>query len=341
VDLFHSQDRAAIERLISELFDGRRNSFQIKSHTPDSDKRDVRWTAWKVPGTKGADDYVLAMAEEVPNASAGEQRLRQAERLESVGRLAGGVAHDFDNLLTGVLLYCDLLLAAIEPLHRARKYAEEIRKAGLQASALVRQLLAIARPTSSPPRLLSLNEIAESMRNLLVRLIGENIELKFELDPTLGLINMDPTQAQQILLNLVLNARDAMPRGGQIAVETRNCRVEAVTDSPLGASSKASLPCALFVVEDNGNGMDASTLAHLFEPFFTTKAAHGTGLGLANVHDIVSANGGLIQVDSKAAQGTRVTVLLPLYPDTLLESGNRNSFHPVKNGEVLSSKEEE
>src|SRR5579862_7504173 len=147
-------------------------------------------------------------------------QLLQADRLEAVGRLAGGVAHDFNNLLTGILLYCDLLMASIEPSHRARKYADEIRKAGMQASGLVRQLLSITRPPNFQPRLLSLNEIAEGMRNLLARLMGENIELTFQLDPTLVLIHLDPTQAQQILMNLVLNSRDAMPDGGKITVET-------------------------------------------------------------------------------------------------------------------------
>src|ERR1700751_4150527 len=122
-------------------------------------------------------------------------------------------------------------MASLEPGHPVRKYAEEIRKAGIQATALVRQLLAVARPTSSEPRLLSLNEIAEGMRNLLVRLIGENIELIFHLDPNLGLIKMDPTQSQQMLLNLVLNARDAMPGGGQITVETSNCKVQILAES--------------------------------------------------------------------------------------------------------------
>ena len=131
--------------------------------------------------------------------------------LETVSRLAGGVAHDFNNFLTGVLLYCDLLVAGLEPGHRARKYAEEIRSAGMQAAGLVRQLLAVSRPSNCEPRLLSLNEIADGMRSLLVRLIGENIELKFRLGPNLGLIRMDHTQAQQVLLNVVLNARDAMP----------------------------------------------------------------------------------------------------------------------------------
>jgi two-component system cell cycle sensor histidine kinase/response regulator CckA len=268
-------------------------------------------------------------------------QLLQADRLEAVGRLAGGVAHDFNNLLTGILLYCDLLMASIEPSHRARKYAEEIRKAGMQASGLVRQLLSITRPPNFQPRLLSLNEIAESMRNLLARLMGENIELQFCLDPNLGLIKMDPTEAQQILLNLVLNARDAMPRGGTISVETRNCKIQALTESVLGTCTQACLPCALFTVEDNGSGMDDSTRAHMFEPFFTTKTGKGTGLGLATVHNIVTSNGGLIHVQSAPARGTRVSVLLPLDPAFAPELRADNGFRPVPDGQVTSSQEEE
>jgi two-component system cell cycle sensor histidine kinase/response regulator CckA len=256
------------------------------------------------------------------------------EQLESVGRLTGGVAHDFNNLLTGVLLYCDLILA-VDSDDRVRRYATEIRNAGIQATGLVRQLLAVSRPTNHDPRLLSLNEIAEGVRDLLARLIGENIELRFRLSPSLGLVRMDPTQAQQILLNLVLNARDAMPGGGQITVETSNCRLQIVSESTSestlesrdahkivwnessfaessGASRVASLPCVLFVVEDNGAGMDATTKSHLFEAFFTTKPkGKGTGLGLATVHDIVTGNGGLIHVESALTRGTRITVLLP------------------------------
>ncbi len=258
------------------------------------------------------------------------KRLCPSEQLESVGRLAGGVAHDFNNLLTGVLLYCDLILA-VDSDDRVRRYATEIRNAGIQATGLVRQLLAVSRPTNHDPRLLSLNETAEGLRELLARLIGENIELRFRLSPNLGLVRMDPTQAQQILLNLVLNARDAMPGGGQITVETSNCRLQIVSDSTsdsteahkiarnessFAASSSArrvaSLPCVLFVVEDNGAGMDAATQSHLFEAFFTTKPiGKGTGLGLATVHDIVTGNGGLIHVESALTRGTQITVLLP------------------------------
>jgi two-component system cell cycle sensor histidine kinase/response regulator CckA len=314
-DLVHPHDRSAAERLLRELFEGERDSFQIDCPAiSESEAEAMRWTAWRVPGRNGDPDYVLALAERIPEDREAVQRIRQAGRLEAVGRLAGGVAHDFNNLLTGVLLYCDLLMANLEPGNRVRKYAEEIRSAGMQATGLVRQLLSVARPTKYEPRLLSLNEITECMRNLLLRLIGENIELKFHLDPALGLIEMDPTQAQQILLNLVLNARDAMPGGGEITIETRNCKVQVLND-PGQETHAASLPCALFAVGDNGSGIDEAARTHLFEAFFTTKAGKGTGLGLATVHDIVTSNGGLIYVDSLPGRGTRFTVLLPLVPE--------------------------
>lgn len=338
-DLIPQLGRAECEHLLAELFEGQRESFQIDAQSADANGRSLRWTAWRVAGANGNPASALALAEESPRDYEAEQRMRQAQRLESVGRLAGGVAHDFNNLLTGVLLYCDLLMAHLEPCHRVRKYAEEIRNAGMQATGLVRQLLAVARPTSAAPCLLSLNEIAESMRNLLVRLIGENIELRFQLDSNLGLIRMDPTQSQQILLNLVLNARDAMPSGGLITVETRNCNVQVLTETSAESAAPASLPCALFVVSDNGSGMDASTREHLFEPFFTTKASKGTGLGLATVHDIVTSNGGLIHVASAPASGTRVSVLLPLVPQGFVNTHEHHDFHPETIRGVLIPKE--
>jgi two-component system, cell cycle sensor histidine kinase and response regulator CckA len=247
-------------------------------------------------------------SDETPDTDA---HLPHAQRLEAVGRLTGGVVHDFNNLLTGILLYCDLLMTDLKPGDRARKYAEEIRGAGLQASGLVKQLLAIVRPAKGASSLISLNEVSDGMRNLLFRLIGENIELEFHLDSNLGLVKMDHTQIQQILLNLILNARDAMPGGGRITVSTSNCKVQVLSEKHSG-TIQPSLPCALLVVEDNGSGMDAATRDHLFEAFFTTKSEKGTGLGLATVHEIVTKNGGLICVDSAPARGTRMNVLLPL-----------------------------
>jgi signal transduction histidine kinase len=328
-ELVDPQDQEEAERLLAELFQGERESFELESNAIEPAGTVKRWTAWRVSGIQGTPDYALALAEDVSVDRESERRLRQAEKLESVGRLAGGIAHDFNNLLTGVLLYCDLLMASLDPGHRVHKYAQEIRNASLQASGLVRQLLTVARPASSEPCLLSLNEIAEAMRNLLVRLIGENIELTFNLDPNLGLVKMDPTQAQQILLNLVLNARDAMPGGGRIQIETSTCRLQVLAENQI-ENAAASLPCAMFVVADNGSGMDAATRNHLFEAFFTTKSrGKGTGLGLATVRDIVSKNGGLIHVNSAPDCGTRITVILPLVPDAAANP----SLEPILNSE--------
>jgi two-component system cell cycle sensor histidine kinase/response regulator CckA len=335
-DLIAPEEHPEHERLLHELLAGERNSFQIESEAEAGNSRALRWTAWRVAGANGMPDSVLALAENATANREAEQRLRQAEKLEAVGRLAGGVAHDFNNLLTGVLLYCDLLMAGLEPGHRTRKYAEEIRSASMQATGLVRQLLAVTRPTGCAPRLLSLSEIAEGMGNLLARLIGENIELKLHLDPDLGLVRMDSGQAQQILLNLVLNARDAMPGGGQISVETSNCKVQVLAEPPLATERAASIPCALLLVGDNGCGMDAETRAHLFEAFFTTKAAvHGTGLGLATVYNIVTSNGGLIHVDSAPGCGTRFTVLLPLAPEATQDSEIQAKLQPTNNEEFF------
>ena len=334
-ELIPSEDEADFERSLRELLEGERVNFQIDSTTTSADARPVRWFAWQVGAGNREPDYVLAIVEKASADGQVHARLRQAQRLEAIGRLAGGVAHDFNNLLTGVLLYCDLLLSGLEAGHPVRQYAEEIRGAGVQATGLIKQLLAAARPGDSEASLLSLNDTVDSMRDLLVRLIGESIQLSFRLDPNLGLVRLSPAQAQQILLNLVLNARDAMPNGGQITVETSSCKVQ-VLDGPQApekgatGSRAACLPCVRFTIGDNGKGMDAATQAHLFEAFFTTKSAiQGTGLGLANVHEIVSSNGGLIYVDSAPERGTLITVLLPLVPEAVPPKLNLEAF-PIR-----------
>jgi signal transduction histidine kinase len=240
-----------------------------------------------------------------------EESLLQTQRWEAVGRLAGGVVHDFNNLLTGVMLYCDLLLSSLDARDRRRRYAEEIRSAIVQGTGLVKQLLVFARPQVTSVRALSLNQIARGMQDLLTRLIGENIALELHLDPELGAITIDQAQAQQVLLNLVLNARDAMPNGGRITVETSNSRFQPVTKTTV-SNGLPAFPCVLLVVGDNGHGMDAVTREHLFEPFFTTKnAGQGTGLGLTTVRSIVTTNRGLIHFESEPGRGTRVMILLP------------------------------
>lgn len=245
-----------------------------------------------------------------PELSEDEDGL-MTQRWEAVGRLAGGVVHDFNNLLTGVMLCCDLLLSSLDSRDRRRRYADEIRSATVQASTLVQQLLVFARPHAVPARVLCLNDVVLAMHDLLSRLIGENIALDLHLDPELDAVRIDQAQAQQILLNLILNARDALPDGGRITVETSNCQFQPLS-TPVAQSKPLAFPCVMLVVGDNGLGMNSETRRRLFEPFFTTKAAgKGTGLGLTTVRSIVTTNRGLIDFESEPGRGTRVMVLLP------------------------------
>ena len=234
-----------------------------------------------------------------------EQQMQEAHKMEAIGRLVGGVAHDFNNLLTGMVLCSELILAGLEENHRLRRFAEEIRNAGEQGAGLIRQLMAVARQRAIEPRLLCLNDVVSEVRILLTRLIGENIELVVEPASDLGLVKMDLAQVQQIILNLVLNARDAMPDGGRVTVCTKNC-------DALGGEGDGNYSWVSLAVSDTGCGMDAETRARLFEPFFTTKKlGRGNGLGLATVHRIVTHEGGTIEVESETGKGTRVLVKLP------------------------------
>jgi two-component system cell cycle sensor histidine kinase/response regulator CckA len=306
-DLVCTQERERAEFLLSEFFKSQEDSTRFELQGSGGPK--MKWTFWRERGTARSSQEAMLLAELVGSDLTIDDAQLQSERWEAIGRLAGGVVHDFNNLLTGIMLYCDLLLPSLDTRDRRRRYADEIRSAVMQASGLIGQLLIFARPKSACPHPLSVNGVAEDMSGLLRRLIGENIELDLKLDPELGLIGVDPAQAQQILLNLVLNSRDALPNGGRILIETNNCKFEPVTASHNGASS---LPCVLLMVADNGVGMSAATRQRLFEPFFTTKNdGRGTGLGLTTVRGIVAAHRGLIHFESEPGHGTRVLVLLP------------------------------
>jgi len=239
-----------------------------------------------------------------------EQRLQDSQRMEAIGRLLGGVAHDFNNLLTGIMLYCDLLIAELEKDSRSYHHAREMRIAGEHGAELVRQLLAVARPQAGDSRVFALNVVVSGAEGLLIRLIGENIVLHTSLAHDLGSVRMDPARLQQILLNLVLNARDAMPNGGQFTLSTRN-RTACLPGIP---NRKPQLmPCVELTVTDNGCGMDAETLSRAFEPFFTTKkSGRGNGLGLATVCSLVKQDGGTMMAESTPGIGTMISVLLPL-----------------------------
>jgi two-component system cell cycle sensor histidine kinase/response regulator CckA len=255
----------------------------------------------------------VVLATDVTDRVKLEEQLRQAQKMEAVGRLAGGVAHDFNNLLTAISGYGQLLRSGLEPGDARVADVDEILLAGERAAALTRQLLAFSRRQVLQPRALDLNGSIEELRSMLVRLIGEDLHLKIVLDPDLGLVRADPGQLTQVLMNLAVNARDAMPRGGTLTLETRN-----VTLGEVFAAEHEGVragPHVLLRVSDTGAGMDAETQAHLFEPFFTTKeVGKGTGLGLATVYGIVRQSEGAIDVRSELGQGSTFDIFLPQAP---------------------------
>lgn len=250
-----------------------------------------------------------------------EEQLRQSKKMEAIGRLAGGIAHDFNNLLTVINGYSELLLARRHELPEKAHYElEQIKKAGQRATALTQQLLAFSRKQPLQPRTLNLNAVVTNTHQLLDRLIGEDLKLSLNLEPDLAQIIADPSQLEQIIINLAVNARDAMPQGGELMIETNN-----VTLDEAYARQHAEVtpgPYILLAVSDTGTGMDAETLAHIFEPFFTTKEqGKGTGLGLAIVHSIIKQNNGHIRVESAPGQGSAFKIFLPpakALPESLL-----------------------
>jgi two-component system cell cycle sensor histidine kinase/response regulator CckA len=239
-----------------------------------------------------------------------EDQFRQAQKLESIGRLAGGVAHDFNNLLTVINGYGGFLTSELPPSHPLWEYADEIRKAGDRGAGLTRQLLAFSRKQVSEPRVLDLNTVIGDSRRMLQRLIGEDIAFAIRLDPELGQVMADPEQVHQVLMNLVVNARDAMPDGGRLEVETANVHVSGDDASIHPDAGQGSY--VMMAVTDNGTGMDEVTRQQIFEPFFTTKERDkGTGLGLATVYGIVRQSGGWIEVLSEPSRGSSFKVHFP------------------------------
>jgi two-component system cell cycle sensor histidine kinase/response regulator CckA len=253
--------------------------------------------------------YVCA-ARDVTRERELEEQLRQSQKMEAVGQLAGGVAHDFNNLLTAIMGNSELLLARMEKDDPRRIDLEEIRKAGARAASLTRQLLAFSRRQVMEPVMLDLNSVVESVAKMIERLIGEQVELTTSLDRELGQVHIDPGQIEHVIINLAVNARDAMPEGGRLLIETANAELDEAyvsSHAPVQAGSYVML-----AISDTGVGMDEATCARVFEPFFTTKeSGKGTGLGLSTVYGIIKQSDGYIWVYSEPGQGTTFKIYLP------------------------------
>lgn len=242
-------------------------------------------------------------------------QLVQAQKMEAVGRLAGGVAHDFNNMLQAILGYTDLALESVHKDDFIRNDLIEVKKAAQRSVELTRQLLAFARKQPNNPKTLDINSIISGLLKMLVRLIGEDIDLVFNPGQDVWTVRMDPTQVDQILANLVVNARDAIAGTGKITIETRNV----VFDDDYCSTHVDCIPgeYVQLAVSDSGRGMDKETLQHVFEPFFTTKASgEGTGLGLATVYGIVKQNDGLIHVYTEVGEGTSFRIYFPRFSET-------------------------
>ncbi|HEX7335917.1 MAG TPA: PAS domain S-box protein [Gemmatimonadales bacterium] len=288
------------EEMEIEAFDGARKTI-LNSATPIWDSNgDI------VGAVNISEDVSAKKAEEAARREA-EERQRSSDKMEAVGRLAGGIAHDFNNLLTGVLSYTDLILQELRPEDPMRGDVEQIRDAGQRAANLTRQLLAFSRRQLLQPRVVSLANMVRDLEPMLGRLLGPAITLETELDPELGNVRVDPERFEQVLVNLILNARDAMPEGGRVRIAAANLVVEpAAHRLPEGGTGKVML-----TVSDTGTGMDDATQARVFEPFFTTKAPRGSGLGLSTAYGIVEQSGGHISVQSQPGRGSTFTITLP------------------------------
>ena len=310
-DVFPRESAEEMWKELSSVFSsGKRQYFESRFETPSGDL----WLgAWLVPLAREAAQTpaVMGVARDITERKRLEREFTQAQKMEAVGRLAGGVAHDFNNLLTAILGYADLLLKAVGSDSNVASDLREIRNAGERASRLTRQLLTFSRKQAFSPKVINLNDVVGELQKMLARIIGEDIVLDVAMERQLADTKVDPSQIEQLLVNLVVNARDAMPRGGTIRIQTTNAELDAVFCRRHDGATPGRH--VALIVEDTGCGITVDTLAHVFEPFFTTKpAGKGTGLGLSTVYGIVKQSGGYITIDSEPGRGTTFTTYLPI-----------------------------
>ncbi|MHB0858151.1 MAG: PAS domain S-box protein [Anaerolineae bacterium] len=302
------QDTAFYQTMWSTLGAGQVWSGALVNTAKNGSQYEVHATISPVFGDRGQVNHYVAIQHDVTHERSLEAQLRQSQKMEAIGRLAGGIAHDFNNLLTVINGYSETVVKTLNPADSLRQDIEEILKAGRRASALTRQLLAFGRRQMLETRVVNLNEILDRMGRMLQRIIGEDISLELNLCDALGNVRADPSQIEQVIVNLAVNARDAMAEGGTLSLET--CNVD-LMEQLVSVGAKPG-PYVVLTVRDTGCGMSAEVQAHLFEPFFTTKKPGlGTGLGLATVFGIVQQSGGAICCESEIGRGTAFRVYLP------------------------------
>ncbi len=298
--------------VVQPLFDGKEDVIYVESRQrrKDGEKRLLAWWCKVLKDESGKATGALSSAKDITDQRVMEDQLRQTQKMESIGRLAGGVAHDFNNVLSIILGYSEMALEKVSPKDALHEDISEIQTAGRRAADVTRQLLAFARRQTIEPKVLDLNETVESMFKMLRRLIGEDIDLDWHPWPGLWPVKMDPSQIDQILVNLCVNARDAIVDVGKITIETDR---KSFDQEYCADHAEAFIgDFVMLVVTDNGCGMDAQTLAQIYEPFFTTKKmGEGTGLGLSTVYGIVKQNNGFINVYSEPEKGTTFRIYLP------------------------------
>ncbi|MBS1852071.1 MAG: PAS domain S-box protein [Acidobacteria bacterium] len=298
----------------SQLGKGRRIEYRMRHK--DGSWRFFESTASAIFGRDDKVEKLVIVNRDITDRRRLEEQFRQVQKMEAIGRLSGGIAHDFNNLLGVMIGYTEIMQEKIEPQNPLRNCVDEVMGAGRRAAALTRQLLAFSRQQVLEPRILDLNAIVSNMEKMLHRLIGEDVELATELSPGLYLVKADESQIDQIIMNLAVNARDAMPKGGQLTIKTRNVEI----GEDFARSRSYPMNCGSYVqlsVSDTGFGMNPQTLARVFEPFFTTKEkGKGTGLGLSTVYGVVKQSGGYIEVASEVGVGTTFEIYLPRGEDS-------------------------
>jgi len=279
----------------------------------------------------GAIAYFEVFAEDVTQRRVLERQLRMAQKMEAIGRLSGGIAHDFNNLLGVIIGYSQVLKGSLGQGNPLYEHADEVEKAGRRAASLTRQLLAFSRQQVLEPTILNLNTLVADTEKMLHRLIGEDVVLSASFDEGLGRVKADSGQVEQIIMNLVVNARDAMPQGGKITIATSNAEMDAAFVRDHAGSKVGSY--VMLTVADTGCGMDAETQAHIFEPFFTTKErGKGTGLGLSTVYGVVKQSGGYVWVDSEPGKGASFKIYLPRFEEAVNAPGEGGALPETTRG---------